>query len=818
MKKPPLRGGIRAASPLVLADRGAEALRLGRFKEAVEIFKQLARQDPRPEWADRLADAYAGRAHALADKGMFKEAAMVLENTLAADGTLREPVLYVSCLIRQGQPQKARQTALRFIERLPAAEAGRVAELAAALTLAVWARTEGPEISAPGGTAGGEGSHAALTAWLQGKPSDEVDHLLSRIPLRSPFGPLRILLKSLIAPADTTEKALSLLTMIPPGSTFTAARAAAEASLSDDPAVLLARWSLLRPAQQAFVAETRGLPPTATALLNQITEAERHGPAALFTLLAKPGQPLPADELRTACLNLLPAIPEYLKQFDRRFEPLSEVERGRVLALAAQSQDNWRCAQDHWEGVAEALSRQQTPKARLSQAVVLRHLADLAQRHPEVRGDPWTDAVADYLARSLEADPDHLPATLALIEHYRKADSPKDWHRATDLAAQRFPGNTAILLHAVDAAVARSAYKKAVGFARRVLTLDPINQPVRHRMIELQLAYARKQMRSGRADLAGKALSQAAEWERPDAPSAPLRIGQALVAIHGEQKRDVNARLREAVQLAGGGTTGWFGAVLEAALMGWPDQRRQAIHRELANAQTGEPDWETVLSLVGMLGQREIQDSRKVVASVLWRIEPTLAGGSRIIWSTAEFQTIAASMHRLSAFDVLLAYAQEAMRRDATDQPARFYRIVAQIKGDRERLTDAQETELYDLMDQAGGRQDFHMLNRVQRFLDGPDMPSAGRRRVASDAAGEAFDADDMEELLGMAVSGMAGMPDREVRKLVSEFGRDRAIDMLAEVVADSPLGGILSNQQLAQLCAALVGRATEGRAQRARG
>ena len=86
MKKPPPRGAIRAASSLVLADRGAEALRLGRFKEAVEIFKQLARQDPRPEWTDRLADAYAGRAHALADKGMFKEAAMVLENTLAADG------------------------------------------------------------------------------------------------------------------------------------------------------------------------------------------------------------------------------------------------------------------------------------------------------------------------------------------------------------------------------------------------------------------------------------------------------------------------------------------------------------------------------------------------------------------------------------------------------------------------------------------------------------------------------------------------------------------------------------------------------------
>ena len=134
-------------------------------------------------------------------------------------------------------------------------------------------------------------------------------------------------------------------------------------------------------------------------------------------------------------------------------------------------------------------------------------------------------------------------------------------------------------------------------------------------------------------------------------------------------------------------------------------------------------------------------------------------GGSRIVWSSAEFQTIAASLHRLSAFEPLLAYARETMRREPADPTARFYRIVAQVKGDRDRLTDAQETELYDLMDEAGSRQEFHMLNRVQRFLDGPVRMPTGRWRPASDSAGDVFDADDMEELLGMAATGMAGDP-----------------------------------------------------------
>ena len=429
----------------------------------------------------------------------------------------------------------------------------------------------------------------ALDAWLQGKPSDEVDHLLSRIPLRSSFGPLRLILKSLITPSDARGKALGLLAMVSPDSSFAPVAAAATAALTDDPAALLARLSGLRPAQQAFAVETRGVPPAASAMLSQIVEAERRGAAALFALLVKPGLPLPEHDLRIACLNLLPEIPDYLTQFDRRFGPASTVERGRILALAAEARDNWRQAQAHWDAVAEALSAQLAPDAHLAHAVVLRHLADLALRHPEVRGELGTDPVADYLERSLAADPDHLPATLALLEQYRTADSPKDWHRTTDRATQRFPGNTVILLHAVDAAVARSAYKKAAGFARRLLALDPINQPVRQRMIELQLAHARKQMRAGRADLAGKALAQAAEWEPPDTPSAPLRIGQALVAMHGDQTEAAETRLREAVQLGGGGIAGWFRAVLEAALMGWPEQ-----HRHAAPSRAGRrADWRT---------------------------------------------------------------------------------------------------------------------------------------------------------------------------------------------------------------------------------
>ena len=61
----------------------------------MELFKLMIRQDPRPDWRQSLAEAYRGRARALAAKKMFKEAAMVVENTLVPDGTLVDPVFYL---------------------------------------------------------------------------------------------------------------------------------------------------------------------------------------------------------------------------------------------------------------------------------------------------------------------------------------------------------------------------------------------------------------------------------------------------------------------------------------------------------------------------------------------------------------------------------------------------------------------------------------------------------------------------------------------------------------------------------------------------
>ncbi len=74
------------ASPVsadLLAGQAEEALRREKFKDAIELLKQLVKREARPEWRNALADAYLGRAKALAAKGMFKEAEIVLGNAAA---------------------------------------------------------------------------------------------------------------------------------------------------------------------------------------------------------------------------------------------------------------------------------------------------------------------------------------------------------------------------------------------------------------------------------------------------------------------------------------------------------------------------------------------------------------------------------------------------------------------------------------------------------------------------------------------------------------------------------------------------------------
>ena len=823
LKKPKGRGSAPAGSTETLQARAFEALRQQRFKEAVDLFKLLVRQDPRSEWSQGLDEAYEGRAHVLAAKGMFKEAAMVLVNTLAADGTLRDQLFYLDCLIRDGQQQKAATHALLYVgrENTLRAEARNVLEdLTAALLMVVPVRPAPaqPGASAPSGPAAERArwleaaatARCALEAWVAGRPGAEIEPLVGRISLRSRFRPVRLLLKALLDGPHEAERSRRLLEAIPPGSAFFSLREAVETVLLGERGVDTDLWLRLTPVQRRFVAEARGLPAASVEFLARSDEAARGGPGALFNFLIRQNE-LPQAEIRSACLNLLAQVPDRIQQFEKTFGPLSPPERDRIQALAAEARSDWVRAERFWRNAARSLSAND-PQTGLIRGVIYRHLAWLAERHREIEGNPEardSSPVVDYLEASYAADPDYVPGVLQLIGRYRDDDQSKDWHRLAEEATQRFPDNSAVLHAATESAVTRKAFKKAAGFARRLLRIDPINVGVRRQMIDLATAHARKQVRSKRPDLAVKDLAAAAEWERADTPSAALRIARGLAGL---QARDAAAEalVQEGVRLANGGIAGWFRAMVEALRMRVDKPYVERIRRELDRAKQAEsPTRDAVLAVIAAFGQAEAGENvKRALQDLLVTMTPWLERAAGLDWPAAEFQTVADALARLEAFGLLSDYAHAAGRRDPTDRDWQFYDIVARTRGHPERMSLVDGNVLDQLGQAATDRNDLHTAMRIRRFLEGNVGSPYGRRRAPPSGLDDAFDADAIDELIEMLTETMPRELTRDLRGMARQVGREAAIANLSEMFRHAPMMPELPEEMIREVCSAMIDNA----------
>jgi hypothetical protein len=812
--------------PEILGERGLDALQRLRFKEAVDLFKQVIRTDPSPKWKEALADAYEGRARDLAAKGMFKEAAMVLENTMATGGAtapvpggVRDPSLYLSCLIRDSQQQKAAVYVLNHLPERPNLQA-----LAAALLVSV---PRLPDLTAAASPeqrrwhALAAASRAALAAWCDRGAPEEIDRHLNGISLRSAFRPVRVLLNTLIRPPEDAERTRLVLDTIPPGSPFHPLRQAVAASVSRDSGLDADSWRRLAPLQQSFVAETAGLTQAASQFLARLAEAERGGSGALFNFLMKRTD-LPRTEVRSACLNLLPRLPDHVSRFEKSFGELSFVEHQRLQALTAESRGNWEAAGRAWSATAAAFAEDggSDRMSGLACGVIYRHLSNLAEQHQQIEADDdFCDPVVRYLEQACSVDPDYLPGRLELIGHYREdaasdqdPSTAKTWHQMVDETVRRFPEDARVLQQALDSALARKAFKQASGFARRLLQINAINPGVRRQMIELQISYARKQMRAKRADLAMKALNEAAEWERADKPSPQLRIVRALVELHSaspDQARAAEARLRAGVALAGGGVVGWFRTRLEADLLK-SGGRTGFIQQELARARETPASTDEIMAVVAAVGQPEAGENKKVVAALLTAMQTWLQQGAALAWQPAEFQAVAEVLARFEMYGLLVDYAQAARQRDPANPVWRFHAIVGRTRGKADRLSVAEQDDLMALAEAAARREDFHMATRIARFLDGETRKRRRSRRRVGRADDDDLDDGDAIAMLGAVLSDMPKGAAADLRQLVNEVGREKAITTMVEQLR-GVAGGDVPVSALREFCAAAVARALGG-------
>ena len=547
-----------------LIETAARAQAGGRYREAVEAYKELLKREQRPEWTEGLAAAYAGRACDLAGKGMLKEAMALWRTRSELCGSPLMAGPYLEWLAQSGDTASL---LLAYAERHAMAAAGgpdgELAALELSLAPVVLASPDAALAKLPAASpllCHRTAALAALEAYCAG--DDALDGYLGAIPFRSPYRDLRPILKALVLNEKDPQAAAALLVKLAADSPFQRLAAAARAATA--PAYRLPEViSGLDSAARRLLFDLRGIPDRVHPVVEDLVTLGRDAPAtALFDLLIRHHRLGAESEVEPLCRSLIPHAPERLQVYRKHFGTLSAVDETQLLAKSAEARGFSGEAEKQWLKAAQALEARNKEGDRLRAALVLRHIADLpANRSTD---GAFNEQVVDWLQHSLLLDPDHLETTVQVLRSLRLGRDLKAARILVDEAIQRFTDNPDILLEAMEIALEGNAFKKAVSYARLVLKHDPINPRVRSSLGLAHMAHARKQIRSGKSDLARKELEQAGEWLRSGAERAALKLLKALMEQGEGHLVEARQQLQEGISELGGDLMGQFHVSLEA--------------------------------------------------------------------------------------------------------------------------------------------------------------------------------------------------------------------------------------------------------------
>lgn len=543
----------KALDPKRIERRAKKNLDTGRFRQAVNDYKTLIKQDLNA-FLPGLRAAYEGLYKQRLDKGMLAEAGMVLDQLEKLPGdTLC--VESIQLWLKSRKFAKAAETAIKAL-------------------------TGGVQISRQGGALAAD---ALVTAFEQIPPSQDLpdsvnDHLqriqtalkavaeqkypqaltaVKAIGLRSIFFSWKCLIKGYCAfYSHDDSKALAAFKMIASGTVPEAAaapyvRLLAFASGGKDH---LARNSdCLEP-----VCAAAGYPEIAPALaraeylwqVGRFRDSHTHMLNALehFPTLST-GLTHSLTELYYNAWFELPSGPaeKYFLQLVRSANAKSNgnameqfwASRSAALYLERHGFDDQILAQ--WEHFLELES---SPYAGLPkvQALVYGRLGDLFSEETP-NDNPFNfffsrrrrktielrnaELARHCYAKSLEADPGSRNTQLALIGFYEKIKDNASVNRHLDQVIKQFPGEKDVLFKAGVRCMKRKALVKAMNYLDQALTLDPTDRTVREMFCLACIQAAKNYAHKGKADKSRALLPKVIDVS--DANSDHFNLGRAYL-------------------------------------------------------------------------------------------------------------------------------------------------------------------------------------------------------------------------------------------------------------------------------------------------
>ncbi len=682
-----------------LVARAEADLALAHYKEATELYKELIKRERRPLWVDGLAACYAGRAHALADKGMLKEALTLWRNRQQLCGKPLFEGPYLAWLIQAGEQGEA----VRMLADLSLPGTVR-AELETRLAGILLDWPDDTPLALPAESPLLSHRAAALGALRASQLGDWVgmNESLAAIPFRSPYRDLKPLLKTLALLATDRSAAADAIARLPSNSPFPRLAVVLQAAILPDTR-WLGKLSELDADSRQLLLDLKGCPDALRPLLLDLARlGEKPHPETWFDYLLRHRRQLPAGLAESFCQRLLPHAESRLQAYTDAFGRLPQVRHMHLAALTVEMRGKRAPALSFWERMAESLSNDPTQKLRA--ALIWRRLSgiDIAALSDE---DHLADSI-DYLQRSVELDPDQRETQLRLISALRGQGELQQARGALERALPRFPKDAGLLLEAVQVALAGKAFKKAAGLAKQVLELDPINPSVRQLIGHALFSHARKLIKADNFESARKELSAAAEWLRAAEDISTLNLLRALTS---DDPADVG--IRDAVAALGGGLAGAFHLALEAGRVG--RNVNALLLRGGVNLKAAA-DAGAVVALARVV--EATREPEKALRAALLPLRPLLKRAVAGRYAEADLSVICEAWLRAKENELLRHYAQVALKH-WPQRPIFVYFKAASYAGNLYQMPMQLQDQLERAAEESHASNDRHTYQRIQSLF-----------------------------------------------------------------------------------------------------
>lgn len=493
-------------APLDTADNNIEKNALvhfsaGRYKDAAELYKYLLKREDNSFHRQQLAQCYLQRALGMSAKGMPKEACVLWENYAE---WAESPLIAQDAYILWQLSAKNTQKAYAGLAQLTAKQLDeQYQQLAVSLGfLMICGATElAAHIPA---------DSALLTHWgvvqealsaYQNKQNVDCEQALQKLPFRSAFRDFRTLLKAQIACSASVEQARALLARIPEDSPYQTLAQALLAYMQQGACFVKTALGL-DPGLRRNIARAKGLSKPQMELLEAMDKLQGQPNAkAQFHLVLKQQSLFGIAIAQTFCQGMLAVYPAGIKDYLKYFKAKGDFEEYRLQALLhEQAEDNYE-AGAYWCRCIEILE-QHRPENDKKIALILRHMA----------GRTSLEEGLELIVDSLEYDNGDRESYLKILNFYQQTQAnPGEYQTWLETSLQHFPADIDFLARAAKSAADKKAFKKAVGYAAKLLKIDPVNTLAKQLLFASHMSHARRLIKTEKFHLVAKEIQAAEE-------------------------------------------------------------------------------------------------------------------------------------------------------------------------------------------------------------------------------------------------------------------------------------------------------------------